>query len=166
MIYLNELNKRKSILTNFLYKLFIVFLILFSLLILDKVNIINYKEIQDKLKYNINFPYIYNKFIGKKEEEKITNVMINDDDYLIIDENTKRYFINEDYNVYSKVKGYVYKIEYDNYYSLYIIDSNNIIYKYSYLKTINLTIYSSVDVNNIIGTCDKFYDLKVSDNYE
>lgn len=148
----------RNIVSRFFLRVFITILILFLIVILDKFKYININNIQEKLNYNINFINVFNKYLGVQTKEEDTEVFneiyLNEVD---IDNGVRRY-VEDEHIVLSEVNGYIYKIEYSSVYSIYILTDNNIIYKYSNMYSIDVSIYKEVKINDCLGIANSFYE--------
>lgn len=144
-----------NVIDKFLFKLLFLTLILLCVVVLNKYSIINHDFIKSKLSENINMVNIIKAINGKLSIIDLSNndVIVNTDDHLIEEVNNNKYiYYLKENNVYNYTLGNVIKIEnYNNFYSVTILDENNNLIIYNNLLEINVKLYEIVKINNLIG---------------
>ena len=165
---LNKNSKISKYIDRFIYRLFIGFIVLLSICLLDKFNKIEIIDYQNKLKENIKILNVVSSINGKlniinlgKGEEitvssEYSNILVTDERTKIV---TSTYEGIRNYNA-----GVVIKIVNDNTYTVFIESIDGEIYEYSNIDNINVHIYQYIKSNEIIGQSDSHYYInRVSD---
>lgn len=158
--------------TSFVLRLFIAISLVFIVVFLDHKGKVNYENIKEKLNDNINILKIIKHINGTTENMTVIKIDGLDDiavsnDLIEKDEidGGYRYYPNEYQGVINEASGIVINIKYNGYYTVTILDSFDNIYIYSNLVSFDHKIYEYVKAEEILGNCDRYYDL-VIDNYE
>lgn len=157
---------------KFLYKLFFFFIILFITVFLDKVNIINYNKLKEKMSEEANILEIVDYICGDSaffqiEADYDSEVSSSTfEDVFSIEEGYK--VILGQYEAVETVKtGIVTKIEKeDDLYRVTLKSKDGVDFIYSALTTIDVHMYQVVSIGDILGkgqlADDKYYyNLKV-----
>jgi len=160
-----------SLLDKFLYKLAIMMFLLVSVLLLDKISIINFEKLQEDMSTHVNFLKLINTINGKT-----SLIAINFDDVQSANtgvvrtrdiENGKRVLLDTYEAVECLELGIVIKIEEDK---VYLLTNDDYLYCYQKLESVDVNLYQIVRKNQIIGkaSVDKngqnYYDVYVKKN--
>lgn len=141
-----------NLLDKFLYKFAIMIFLLFSVVLLDKINIISYSKLQDEMSSHFNFLKLIEKINGKT-----TLIAIDLDDVQSVNaglfktkdiKNGKRVILDSYEAVEALDLGIVVKIKGD---SVYILNHDDYLYHYKGLESIDVNLYQIVRKNQIIG---------------
>ncbi|HHU55758.1 MAG TPA: M23 family metallopeptidase [Acholeplasmataceae bacterium] len=160
-----------SLLDKFLYKFAMVFFLLFSVVVLDKINVIDFSDLQEKMSTHFNFLKLINKINGKTtliaidlDEVQSANAGVIKSQKIT---NGNRIILDSYEAVESLDLGIVVRIEKD---SVYILNNDDYLYCYTKLETVDVNLYQIVRKNQIIGkaSADKnginYYDVYVKKN--
>ncbi len=159
-------------LTSFILRVFIVISMLFILVLLDSKEVINYDNLKDKISENINVLKIIKIINGNSKNieviklEGLEDVAVSSD--LIVKEEIDggyRYYPEEYAGVVNQASGVVINIKYNGYYTVTILDCFDNTYTYSNLMDFDHKIYEYIKADEILGNCDRYYDLLI-DTYE
>ena len=159
-------------LTSFVLRLFIAISLLFVIVFLDHNEKVNYDDVKAKLSENINILEIIKYINGSSEYmdvikiEGIDEVAVSSD--IIEKEEIDggfRYYPEEYQGVINEASGVIVNIKYNGRYTITILDSFDNVYTYSNLTSFDYHIYEYIQAEEIIGSCDQYYDL-VIDKYE
>ena len=160
-----------KLVNKFLIRLFLSFLLLFTLVISDKYNIINLDKIKTSISYNINPLNIINKLngtleiidLGSLDEQKVT---VNQKEYQLIN-NKRRYYCDEYEAINNYVAGVITKVEKKRIdkkitYNITILGIDNNIYNYYNVDSFDHHIYKYLKTDEIIGSCSDYYELMIN----
>lgn len=164
------MEKDFNFIDRFLYKFIICLVLLLSVLLLDKINIINKEELKEKISYNVNFLKAFQLINGKDgaiipidlDENIDQKVSLTYQVYKEIP-NGKRIIIKDMQGVEVYKTGIIIKIyqNQNNTYQVTVKGIDNIEYVYDNLESINCNIYKIVNSGNVIGHPSK----KNNENY-
>jgi|SRR5690554_2379699 len=154
---------------RFLYKLLIMTFLLFSIVLLDKINIVNYQKLQNNMSSHFNFLKLVNKLNGDTQLlffdfEDVQSANAN----LIKTKSIKngtRIILDSYEAVESLELGIVVKIEKN---SVYLLSSDDYLYKYDKLDLIDVNLYQIIKKNQIIGKATRnnngvnYYDVYIT----
>lgn len=150
----NDLN----FIDRFLYKLFFCFIILFVVVVLGKINVINYNELKTTMSEQINILDIVDKICGNSNFFKINydyEKEVSQDVFTDITKTSDGYLINlGTYEAVEAIKcGVVVKIEEneDKTYLVHIKGKDGNDYYYNNLSSINVHIYEVLEGKDIVG---------------
>ena len=149
-----------NVIDKFLYKFIICLVLLISIILLDKVKIVNYQEIRHSMQENINVLKIL-KFINT-EQNVFIPIDINDQVVQSVSQTYnnfeeinggKRIMLNEMQGVEVYKAGVVVKIiqNKDDTYCVTIMGVDDVEYVYDKLTTCDINIYKIVKSGDIIG---------------
>jgi hypothetical protein len=152
-----------SLVDKFLYKLFILSFILLSFSLLEHYSIISLTTVKQSLSENLNILTVVQKVNGN------LNIIDLGDDIIevgLVDQKVEEVngiylYKQKQKDVYSKVLGYVIRIENNNgLYNVLLQDENNNLLYYQELTLINVKMYQIVKINEKIGECNVYNDDK------
>lgn len=160
-----EKNKKNKIgiISKFLINLLLCSILLLSICILDKYNVLEIEKLKKEVSTNINILNVVNKINGK------INIIDLGEKY---EEVSNEYFetnigdkdIKLETNQYSGIKcyisGVVVKIIKNNYYEIYIKALDDNTYVYGHIESIDVNIYKYVKSDEIIGLSKDYYTLR------
>lgn len=155
IVFIGGVIMKCNIIDKFLYKLLFLTLILLLTVFLDKKGIISLSNIKTEMNKNINFTTIIKEVNGDLNiidlKENVIKVDGEDSRSIKINENTYLYELKNK-NVINKTLGSVIEIKKNNNtYVVTILDENNNLLTYKYLKKINVKMYQIIKVNDIVG---------------
>lgn len=164
-----------SVVDRFLYKFIICLVLLVSLMLLDKVNILNIKEVRQDLAQNINMLKVL-QFVNT-DKEVFLPLNVNDEviqsvsqTYMNYEEieDGKRIILNQMQGVEVYKSGIVIKIfqNKDDSYKVTIKGIDDVEYIYDKLEFVDLNIYKIVKSGDIIGKPKTVSDKNYFDFYE
>ena len=165
-----DLDKKSNFnfIDRFLYKLFISFILLFTIILLDKYHYLDINKIKEDLNGNINVLEVVNLIngniniidLGTEEETTVSTSL----DGVFIDD-TMKVVTNSYYGVKCVICGVVTKIVRNNgFIEVTILGIDDISYVYSHLQSVDINIYQYVKTNAIIGNTDSYYEVTRSFN--
>lgn len=159
-------------LTSFILRLFIAISLLFVIVFLDHNGNVNYDDIKTIMSDNINVLKIIKYINGTSEHMNVIKIEGLDDEAVSSELIEKkeilggyRYFPTEYQGVINETSGIVVSIKYNGYYTVTILDSFDNTYTYSNLTSFDHKIYEYIKAEEILGNCDRYYDL-VIDKHE
>lgn len=150
---------------RFLYKLLFVFMIVFSLTVLDKFDIVKVEKIQNKLSEQIHILDVVDSVCGKSNFFSLNldfDSEVSADAYTDVNKTPEGYIINLDnYNGVESIKcGIVIKIEEaENGTSTVTVQGKDgLLYCYENLTSLNCHIYQIVEAKRVLGMASKSSD--------
>ena len=169
--------KDKSMQTNemsyfdkFLYKLFIGFLLLLAIVLLDYFNVVSYDKVKNNMSEHFNVLKVVKKINGNT---KIIPIEFDDSIVVSSDIYQKHHLSNDKYYIdlldYEAVENYSLgvvtsiKKSKDNTYSVKILAEDGVMYLYEELESIDCHLYQCVNTKEIIGKAS--YDKGNKTNY-
>lgn len=155
-----------NIVDRFLYKLLIMTFLLFAVVGLDYLNVIKLEDLKNEMSTNINFLRIAQKLNGGAkiifiDTEDVTSVSGGLHKIEKI-ENGKRYIIDNYEGVECQQLGTVVDIK-DNVIS--ILGTDNVVYVYKNLISVDVNLYQVVRKNQIIGRATEKNNVNYFDLY-
>lgn len=154
--------------SSFIFRLLISISLVFAIVILDYEGKLNYEEVKEKLSDNINVLKIIKYINGNSETMNVIKIdgleetAVSDD--LITKEEIDggfRYYPTEYQGVINEASGVVINIKYNGYYTVSILDSFDNVYTYSNLTSFDYKIYEYIKADEILGNCDRYYELVI-----
>lgn len=154
---------------RFLYKLLIVTFLLFSIVLLDKVNIVDYQKLQNNMGSHFNFLKLVDKINGDTQllffdfdEVQSANANLVKTESI---KNGTRVILDSYEAVESLDLSIVVKIEKN---AVYLLSVDDYLYKYDKLDIVDINLYQIVKKNQIIGKAARnnngvnYYDVYVT----
>lgn len=164
------MKKDMNFIDRFLYKLFIGFLLLLSVVLLDYFNIASYNKIKDEVSEHFNVLNLIKKINGNTKIIPInfnSEIVVSGDIYQNVEKLDEKYLIN--LGEYEAVENYslgiVVKINKnkDSTYQVTIIGEDGITYIYDKLESLNCTLYKTIETKSIIGKAS--FDTEKNSNF-